>query len=188
MADDVNDFKKVSTWRQYYFIGMARARPDAVNVSPEQLRALLSMVGADAALATGAALAPRLIINQKGTTAWILLFFLPFYNDPEGLKNAARGSASLFIPAEAVRSAFHQHVNWPASVLQQFPVDLPSSHLFVLPFLRHASLAAPSPLPQSLRSPDGELEILAVEEFQESDPVDLMRRLSWWRDRLQRQA
>lgn len=188
MADNIDDFKKVSTWRQYYFVGLAPARPEAVNISPEQLRALLSTVGADAALATGAALDPRLIINQKGTTAWILLFFLPFYNDQEGLENAARGRASLFIPPDAVRSAFNGHVNWPASVLERFPVDLPSSQLFVLPFLRHASLAAPSPLPQSLRSPDGEVEILAVEEFRDSDPADLMRRLSWWRERVQRQA
>lgn len=172
------NLESLSEWRQWYFVGFSRDNPKTVSLSAEQLQALFGLVGIESALSCGAALDPRLIINQKGTTVWILLFLMPLYNDKSALAAVASGQSSVFVPEESVRDAFASHINWPAEILARHPIELENGHLFVIPFLTHKDQTQPTPLERSLRSPDGALEILSCMQLDDSNPEAMMQHLA----------
>jgi hypothetical protein len=80
------------------------------------------------------------------------------------------------IPADAVRGAFSSHVNWPVRLLQKYSFDFGDHRPFVLPFVRHRDAPEPVQMAQSLRSPDGAIEIMGVAEFSEQQPEALLAR------------
>lgn len=186
MNSSTANLESLGEWRQWYFVGLSRENPKTVNLGAEQLQALFGLVSIESALSCGAALDPRLIINQKGTTVWILLFLLPLYNDTSALAAVASGQSSVFIPEETVREAFASHINWPAEILARHPIELESGHLFVIPFLTHKDQPQPTPLERSVRSPDGTLEILSCMQLDDSNPEAMMQHLSGVRDIISR--
>jgi len=186
MNSPAENLESIADWRQWYFVGVARDTPETVSLSAEQLQALFGLVSITSALSCGAALDPRFIINQKGTTVWILLFLLPLYNDKSALAAVANGQSSVFVPEETVRDAFAGHINWPAEILARHPIALENGHLFVIPFLTHKDQPQPTPLERSLRSPDGALEILSCMQLDDSNPEAMMQHLAEVREIIRR--
>ena len=175
MKMDGSNFESYSSWRQWFFIGISKDEPASLTLDQGQLQSLFSITNSAAVLSSGAPIDPRVVINQKGTTVWTLLFVLTLMNDKAGLEAVANSKCSLQIPPSSIRDVFSGHVNWPDSILKRYPIRLKSGHFFILPFLRHKDLTAPVPLSRSVKTPDGEIEILVVEEFDDEDPEGLMR-------------
>jgi hypothetical protein len=73
-----------------------------------------------------------------------------------------------------VHGAFGSHVNWPESLLRKYGFDFGDRWPFVIPFIRHREASAPIQQAQSLRSPDGALEVMGVAEFSEQEPEALL--------------
>jgi len=168
------NFDKATAWNHFYLWGISSKPVAEVEFRPEQLKALLGMVGVDAAVVSLAAFEPRYLINQKGTTAWMLLFIFALMNDREGLEAVANGKAAIYMPAKRLQQDFNSHVAWPAPLLEKFPFSFGESSPFVIPFVRFGGAGAPRPMPQSLKSPDGAIEIMGVEEFDERRPDALL--------------
>jgi hypothetical protein len=166
--------EKAEDWKHFYFWGISANKPSALSFPVEQLQALLGAVKADCAITSLAALDPRHLINHKGTTAWILLFVHALMNDKEGLAAVANGRSGLFTSAATVHGAFGSHVNWPESLLRKYEFDFGERWPFVIPFIRHREASAPMQMVQSLRSPDGALEVMGVAEFSEQEPEALL--------------
>jgi hypothetical protein len=171
----VNDsFDSAASWQHFYFWGVSSKPPAELELQTRQLQALLGVVEVDATLASLAAFEPRYLINHKGVTAWMLLFVFAFANNREGLGAVAEGKASLFMPAEALRGSFESHVAWPPQLLAKYSFDFGQHWPFVIPFIRYRNAPAPRPLKESLKSPDGSIEIMGVAEFDEQRPEALL--------------
>ena len=167
-------YEKAEDWKHYYFWGISAKRPAKLYISAEQVRALLSAIQADCAIASLAALEPKHLINHKGTTVWILLFVYALMNDKEGLAAVSAGTSSLFLPANIVHGAFTSQVNWPAQLLDRYSFDFGDHWAFVIPFVRHRESPEPVQTSQSLRSPDGAMEIMGIAELNEQRPEALL--------------
>lgn len=165
-------------WRQYYFVGVSEDLPSSIELGPGQIAALLSNVGAEASLACGTPLDPKVVINAKGTSVWALLFLIPFSDNKASLVDASQGKCCVCAPPSAVRRNYDSYINWPASLLTRYPLEIQDRHLFVLPFLRHKQLPAPRPMRQWLKTPDGKMAIINCYELNDLDPEGLLRNLS----------
>jgi hypothetical protein len=170
----VTSYEQVDDWKQYYFWGLSDKAPSELSFSVEQMQALLGMVKGECAVASLAALDPKHLINHKGTTTWILLVVFALMNHREELAAVANGTAGLFLSANIVHDAYGSHVNWPERLLQAYSVDFGDRRPLVIPFVRHRDASAPAQLTQSLRSPDGAIEIMGVAEFSEQQPEALL--------------
>ena len=170
----VTSYEKVEDWKQYYFWGLSAKKPAELQLSVEHVRTLLGAINADCAIASLAALEPKHLINHKGTTAWILLFIYALMNDKDGLAAVSIGTSGLFLPANIVHGAFTSHVNWPTELLGRYNFDFGDHWAFVIPFVRHHESPEPIQLPQSLRSPDGMIEIMGIAEFNDQRPDALL--------------
>jgi hypothetical protein len=168
----------LTNWRLWYFHGVSQQAPATLDFGQAQLQSLFSMVGVRCTITTGAVLDPRLIMNAKGTTAWVLLYSLLFFNDKAALAAVAADAAFVAIPAAKVHAAFQSHVNWPVALLERFPLHLQQGTRFVLPFLMHRSQGSPTAMRQSLKTPDGQLEIFGCSEFDDTNPVLLLQTLA----------
>ncbi len=178
MDQNALNYESFSAWRQFYFIGISRNEPSSVSLYQDQLQALFEVANAPAVISCSALLDPRLIINQKGSTVWTALFVMPYMNDRLALEATARGKSSLQISPVSMRSAFGGHVNWPEPILTKHPIELKSGYLFILPFLMYRELPAPTAFSRSVKTPDGSVEVLRFEEFDDSNPEGMMKLLS----------
>ena len=170
----MTSYEKAEDWKHYYFWGISATRPAELQFSAEQIQALLSAVRADCSIASLAALEPKHVINHKGTTAWILLYVYALVNDKEGLAAVSAGTSSLFLPADIVHGSFTSHVNWPAQLLDSYGFDFGEHWAFVIPFVRHRESPEPVQMSQSLRSPDGAMEIMGIAQLNEQKPEALL--------------
>lgn len=167
-------YEQVGDWKQYYFWGLSKKAPSDLSLSAAQVQALLRSVQAECSVVSLAALAPKHLINHKGTTAWILLVVYALMNDKEALQAVAQGSSALYLQESLVHGAFGAHVNWPAHLLEQYETDFGDHCPIVIPFVRHRASPEPVQLAQSLRAPDGSMEIMGVAEFSETQPEALL--------------
>ena len=171
---DKHECEAPSAWKQMFFVGISRQEPNEINLADNELKALFSTIGAPHVIGTGAALSPMHLINQKGTTAWILLFMLPFVKDKAALQAVAEEKCSIFLPSPSIRGAFGIHNNWPEDLLERYDTRMDGLHFFILPFLSYKHSKTPEQMPQSLKSHDDGLEILCIGEFDEGKPEALL--------------
>jgi hypothetical protein len=176
------EFESFSEWRQWYFFGVSSQSAASLSLNQKQLQALFSVVSLQSVITTEALIDPKLIINEKGTTVWLLLFSLLYYNDKPGLAAVATDTSFVAIPPATIRQTFANHCNWPSALLDKFPIDLKAGSYFLLPFLLHKTQSLPVAMTQTLKSPDGELEILGCSEFDDENPALLLQELSEIRD------
>jgi hypothetical protein len=182
MTSKPTSHDSATAWRHLYLVGVSRTAPQDLALTADELQTLFTAIGALPVIGTSAAFDPRLLINEKGMTVWGVLYVALRVTDPEALRGVAEGRCAVHVPPEAIRPAFSQHVQWPAEVLARHDLRLPGLGLFVLPFVQFAGLSAPEPLAHSLRLRDGEVEILAVREFDEDHPEALLAELAGIRE------
>lgn len=165
-------------WRHMYFAGISRRPINEINLSEGQMSGLLSMAGAAAVISSGAAIEPQYLINEKGTTPWLAMYALVQASDPEALSLIANGKSRIHVPSEFIHGAFGTHINWPKEILEKYDVTLGACRAFAIPFLVHNSLTQVGGLSQSMKAPDGSLEIFGVYEFSEDKPEGLLKDFS----------
>jgi hypothetical protein len=168
------NFDQAVAWNHFYLWGVTSKLPAEIELQTQQLQALLGAIGAEASISSLAALEPRYLINPKGTTPWTMLFVYAFMNDKDALAAVAQGKAAVCMPAQGMLATFNSHVAWPQSVLDKYPFDFGKHTAFIIPFIRFGTAPVPRPLPQSLKSPDGSIEIMGVAEFNEQRPEALL--------------
>lgn len=166
--------EEFSNWQQCYFWGLSTVAPSQLQFNPEQLNYLQGLAGAEAAVCGLDALEPRHLINKAKATAWMLVFLSALHGDKAGLEAAASGKASIYVPAGRLLANFGEHVNWPEQLLQEFSFDFGSHRAFVVPFLRYGSLPAIRQFERSMQSPDGSVEVMGVEHFNDRAPHELL--------------
>ena len=164
-------------WKHMYFVGITKQPVTDINLSEAQVGGLLSMVDVKPAIFTGAGLEPRYLINAKGTTPWAAMYVLLRAKDENALHQVASGQTQIHIPSVFIRGSCNSHINWPEELLQKHDLTLGEHSFFLLPFLVDKDLAVDK-LAQSLKAPDGSLEIFGIYEFSDSEPEKLLIELA----------
>lgn len=165
-------------WRHMYFIGITKQPVDQINLNEGQMGGLLSMINLAAVISSGVAIEPQYLINKKGTTAWLAMYALILTKDPEALSLIASGKSRIHVPANFIHEAFSDHINWPKEMLKKYDVSLDNHHTFAIPFLAHKDVTDIGSFSQSMKAPDGSLEIFGVREFVEGNPEGLLKDFS----------
>ena len=99
-------------------------------------------------------------------------------NDPEALALIANGKLRIHVPPDFIRGVFGGHINWPKKIIEKYDLVIGEYHLFAIPFLVHNSVNQMGRLSQSMKAPDGSLEIFGVYEFNENNPEGSLKELS----------
>lgn len=178
VTDKTEIGSSATEWRHMYFIGISKGSPNEIDLSEGQVQGLLSMVNVGPAISNGAAIKPEYLINSKGTTPWLAMFALVHAKQPSALPIIAEGKSGIHIPTQFISGTFNSHNNWPPEMLAKYDMKLEGYNTFVIPFLIHSSANPVSNLSQSMKAPDGSLEIFNVNEFSEKSPEELLDKIS----------
>ncbi|MCO7223519.1 hypothetical protein [Pleionea sp. CnH1-48] len=175
----MNEAVEVSAteWEHLHFYGITSYPLSEVGLNQQMAQGLINMVGAGASICTGALIAPKFLINQKGTTPWLAMFALLAARQPALLQDIHKGEAAAFIPNDILESLFIDHNNWPAQLWSQYNIELKGFNVFVLPFLVPKGSAYNLHFEQSMKAPDGSLEVFGANVFDENQPEKLLLEL-----------
>ncbi|MCE2572355.1 hypothetical protein [Motilimonas eburnea] len=162
-------------WRHMYFAGITKQSVNQIDLTQAQMSGLLSMVNLNAVISSGTAVEPQYLINQKGTTPWLAMYALVNVNDPTALNLVANGKSRIHVPSTFIQGAFGEHINWPVEMLNQYDLSLGEYRMFAIPFLVHQGVGEIGNLAQSMKAPDGSLELFGVYEWTDTDPEGLLK-------------
>ena len=149
---------------------------EKVGLNQNMTTSLIRMVGVDASVNTGALIAPKYMLNSKGVTPWLAMHLSSMTNK-DMLKQVLEGKAGIYIPNEIIQSIFVDHVNWPEKLLAQYNIELDGFNVFILPFMVPNNMELNLTFNQSMKAPDGSLEIFGVGLFDENKPESLLARV-----------
>lgn len=161
-------------WRHLYFYGISKQSPELIDLPKDMVLSLLSMQKMDSALSTGALVEPEYLFNTKGVSAWLAMYALVSMKDESALESLKTEGGALYLPSQYIHNALGKNSAWPKEMLARHELKLKGYHLFVLPFLVPSKSASYSKMVQSLKSPDGSLEIMGITEFDEKNPERLL--------------
>ena len=133
------------------------------------------MVGVSSYITSLRTIDLQYLINAKGITPWHVLFALVHSQEKETLKAISQGETQLQIPSKSL-DGFMEHVGWPVALRTKHQLHIKGYHVFVLPFLMHFNHDNIKPLQQSLKAPDGSLEIFDAGEFFPNDPERFLKK------------
>ena len=170
--------QSATEWRHMYFTGISKGNLNEIDLSEAQVQGLLSMVSVGPSISNGAAIEPKYLINSKGATPWLAIFALVHAKQPSALSVIAEGKSRIHVPTKFVRGVFNSHNNWPPEMLAKYDITLDGYNIFVIPFLIHTSANPVSNFSQSMKAPDGSLEIFNVNEFSSENPEELLIEIS----------
>ena len=162
-------------WRHMYFAGISKQPINQINLNEAQISGLLSMINLNAFISSGAAIEPQYLINKDGTTPWLAMYALVQVNDPEALNLIANGKSRIHVPSSFIHGAFGAHINWPKELIEKHDIRLGEYHVFAIPFLVHKDVTTIGSFSQSMKAPDGSLEIFGVHELVEGNPEGLLK-------------
>jgi hypothetical protein len=161
-------------WKHMYFLAITKKKPSEINLSQELMSRLLSMINVHSGISTGAAIEPKFLMNAKGTTVWLAMYALIASSNPESLKSLSADEGLLYIPSTFLNGAFGVHINWPEKMLQSHNLTLKDYNLIVIPFIVSNSVTNMKNMSQSLKAPDGSLQVFGFHEFNENSPEALL--------------
>ncbi|WKT59537.1 hypothetical protein Q2E61_11590 [Microbulbifer thermotolerans] len=90
------------------------------------------------------------------------------------LTDVAKGSGSAHVPNTFLEDIFKNHNNWPKALLDEHDIELQGFNVFILPFIVHKNTKYDLTFNQSMKAPDGSLEIFGVSEFDEKHPEKVL--------------
>ncbi|MDO6420887.1 hypothetical protein [Saccharophagus degradans] len=172
--NDVTTQLTATNWDDLYFYGLTKSPLSEVGLNQNMVQALIGMVGATASVSTGALINPKYMFNQKGTTPWVVMYALVTMKQPELLDKVFNGAAAAFVPNQAIEPIFIDHINWPSDMLANYDIELEGFNVFILPFMVPNTSRYNLTLSQSMKAPDGSLEIFGVGKFDENKPEDVL--------------
>jgi hypothetical protein len=168
------NFSSATAWREMYFIAITRKKPSEIDLSQELMSGLLSSINARSVIYTGAAIEPQYLINAKGTTAWIGMWAFITSANPALLKSLGTGPGFAWVNPAFMNKAFGNHVNWPEKMLRSHDLDVKGYKLVAIPFLLPKTEMALKTMTQSVKAPDGSVEVFGFHEFDENNPEALL--------------
>jgi hypothetical protein len=168
------DFSSATAWREMYFIAITRKKPSEIDLSQELMSGLLSSINARSVIYTGAAIEPQYLINAKGTTAWIGMWAFMRSANPALLTSLGMGPGFAWVNPAFMNKAFGNHVNWPEKMLRSHDLDVKGYKLVAIPFLLPKNATALKNMTQSVKAPDGSVEVFGFHEFDETNPEALL--------------
>ena len=168
------NFSSATAWRHMYFIAVTTKKPSEIDLSQELMSGLLSSINARSAIYTGAAIEPQYLINAKGTTAWIGMWAFIARANPELLKSLGQGSGLAWVTPAWMNKAFGNHINWPEKMLRSHNLDVKDYKLVAIPFSLPKNEIALKNMTQSVKAPDGSVEVFGFHEFDETNPEALL--------------
>ncbi|UGQ45891.1 hypothetical protein [Massilia endophytica] len=168
------NFSSATAWRGMYFIAVTKKKPGEIDLSQELMSGLLSSINARSAIYTGAAIEPQYLINAKGTTAWIGMWAFITHANPELLKSLGNGPGLAWVTPAWMNKAFGNHINWPEKMLRSHKLELRDYKLVAIPFLLPNNGLALKNMTQSIKAPDGSVEVFGFHEFDETNPEALL--------------
>ena len=161
-------------WDNLYFYGLTKAPLNLVGLNQNMTQSLIAMVGVQASISTGALIEPKYMLNKKGLTPWLAMHALLTTNKPTLLDDVYKGTAATFIPNTTMEQIFVNHINWPQELLAQYDIEIDGYTVFILPFSVPKGSTYTLALSQSMKAPDGSLEIFGVGKFNEDQPETLL--------------
>lgn len=167
----------ISKWKQYYFLGITKGELESINLNYQQFSGLLHMIGVDSYIATGLAIDPAFAVNRNQATIgtpWLNMYAVLAHYQPEVIDVAYQGNNSVFLPEEWSRGLFPQESGWPKPMIQRHDSDLNGYKMFILPFLIPDHTDKLVDLRQSMKAPDGSLEIFWFSYFDVENPERLL--------------
>ena len=168
------NFSSATAWRGMYFIAITRKKSSEIDLSQELMSGLLSSINVRSAIYTGAAIEPQYLINAKGTTVWIGMWAFIASANPELLKSLGNGPGLAWVTPAWVNKAFGNHINWPEKMLRVHNLDVKDYKLVAIPFLLPKNEIALKNMTQSVKAPDGSVEVFGFHEFDETNPEALL--------------
>jgi hypothetical protein len=168
------NFSSATAWRGMYFIAVTRKKPSEIDLSQELMSGLLSSINARSAIYTGAAIEPQYLINAKGTTVWIGMWAFITSANPALLKSLGKGPGLAWVTPAWMNKAFGNHINWPEKMLRSHNLDLKGYKLVAIPFLIPKNETGLKNMTQSVKAPDGSVEVFGNHEFDENNPEALL--------------
>ncbi|WGP00207.1 hypothetical protein QFX18_09115 [Saccharophagus degradans] len=163
-----------TNWDHLYFYGLTKSPLSEVGLNQNMVQAIIGMVGVTASVSTGALIDPKYMLNQKGTTPWLAMYALVTMKQPELLDEVFNGAAAAFVPNQAIEPIFIDHINWPSDMLANYDIELEGFNVFILPFMVPNTSRYNLTLSQSMKAPDGSLEIFGAGKFDENKPEDVL--------------
>lgn len=173
MSEGVTEVS-ATEWEHLYFYGLTKFPLGQVGLKQNMAQGLIGMVGVKASVSTGALLDPKYMLNKKGLTPWLAMHLLLTTQQPALIADVSKGTAAAFVPNGAIEQVFVNHINWPKELLSQYNIELEGYNVFILPFLVPKGTAYDLSFPQSMKAPDGSLEIFGVGKFDEDRPEKLL--------------
>ena len=173
MSEDAAEVS-ATEWEHLYFYGLTKFPINEVGLKQNMAQGLIGMVGVKAAVSTGALIDPRYMLNKKGLTPWLAMHLLLTSKQPSLLTDVSKGTAAAFVPNDAVEQIFVNHINWPEELLSRYNIELEGFNVFIMPFMVPKGTEYNLSFKQSMKAPDGSLEIFGVDKFQENSPEKLL--------------
>ncbi|MBV7316568.1 hypothetical protein [Shewanella sp. NIFS-20-20] len=93
-------------------------------------------------------------------------------NQPALLVDVAKGDANALLPSEAIAPLFVDHCHWPPTLLSQYCLNIEGYQGFILPISVASGSHYHLDFGQSMKAPDGSVEILAVGQCDGQQPAD----------------
>lgn len=174
VKSEMSTIISATEWKHMYFVAITKKKPSEIDLSQRQIAGLLSMVNVSSGISTGAAIDPKYLINAKGTTVWLAMYALAASSNSESIKSLSSDAGLLFVPNAFLNGAFGDHINWPEKMLKSHNLDLQGYNLIAIPFIVYNSVTNMKKMSQSLKTPDGSLEIFGFHEFSERSPEALL--------------
>lgn len=166
--------ESATEWEHLYFYGLTKSPVQQVGLNQNMAQGLISMVGVKASVSTGALIEPKFMLNQKGLTPWLAMHLILTTNQPSLLADVSKGSAAAFVPNDLIEKIFVNHINWPKELLSQYNIEIEGYNVFTLPFIVPKGANYNLSFGQSMKAPDGSLEIFGVGKFDENKPEKLL--------------
>lgn len=164
----------IGDFRDYYFIGVSHAPASTMSLSLSQIQSLIGSSGCNSVIASCLPVDPLLMINQKKFTIWQICYAILSTQDPEAIALLKTGQTAIYIPRSYLEGSVGNHNNWPPTMLSRYDLSLQQQHVFLIPFSVSKALPPPRPMTQSLKAPDGSMEILGLHEWSTDNPTRLL--------------
>lgn len=171
----------ISKWKHYYFLGITRGKLESISLNYQQIAGLMTMVGVSTYIATGLAIDPAYavnITNETIGTPWLNMYAVLAHYQIDAIDDAYQGKNSLFLPEEWSRGLFPPNSGWPERLMQKYDYELDGYKMFILPFLVPDHVDKLVELSQSMRAPDGSIEVFWFSYFDVNNPVNLLTDMS----------
>ena len=169
---------QISHWKAHYFVGVTKKDVGSISLGDSEMESLLNLVGIKTYIATGLAISPEVAVSKIRSsviTPWLSMFAVLARQYPDSIGSLHEKGGIVFLPESLSRGLFSSSTGWPEEILKKYSWGLEGYEPFVMPILIPAASEAPKNFEQSMKSPDGNLELFWISYFDPEKPESLLK-------------